>query len=62
MHCRPLQRICYTESEMSLITVWMCSVTKSEHIEGLQLMHQKRRQAPLLTVYVVSVQSEKYIF
>jgi hypothetical protein len=24
MHCRPLQRTCYTESGMNLITVWMC--------------------------------------
>jgi cytosine/adenosine deaminase-related metal-dependent hydrolase len=26
MHCRQLQRTCYTGAAMSLITVWMCVV------------------------------------
>ena len=31
MHCRPLQRTCYTESGMNLITVWMCVVWPRVH-------------------------------
>jgi hypothetical protein len=31
MHCRPLQRTCYTGSGMSLITGWMCVVWPRVH-------------------------------
>ena len=31
VHCRPLQRTCYTESGMNLITVWMCVVWPRVH-------------------------------
>jgi hypothetical protein len=33
----------------------VCRVTQGANIEGLWLMHEKRGQLPLLTVYVVPV-------